>query len=174
MLLSGYSIALAETENLSALPEIERHAANLFRGWGVPDSVFAHNTSPETFAEAQRAGLLWLVLSPEQTPVAFALLERLGATLHLQEMDVHPAHGRRGLGTALLRQVFAWAKEGGYRALTLTTYRDIPWNAPFYAKLGFVTLSEAELTADLRARMAQEAALGLALERRVAMSKRLV
>ncbi len=51
--------------------------------------------------------------------------------LHLEEIDVDPSHGRRGLGTALVNAVCEWASDSGHALLTLTTFRAVPWNLPF-------------------------------------------
>jgi hypothetical protein len=34
--------------------------------------------------------------------------------------------------------VIGWAKSRRFHAITLTTFRDVPWNGPFYGSLGFV------------------------------------
>jgi GNAT superfamily N-acetyltransferase len=170
---AGYSITLAQPEHLKELPHIEQQAASLFRGWNVPDSVIEDTTPFEEFQAAREAGLLWVVLSPQLHPVGFALVEREGTWLHLEEIDVHPLHGRRGIGAALVENVCAWARACGYTQITLTTYRDIPWNAPFYARLGFEILGEDKLTPELRARVEDEAVRGLDMNRRVVMRKAL-
>jgi GNAT superfamily N-acetyltransferase len=169
----NYSIERAQPEHLQALPEIERHAAALFEGWDVPRSVLEDTTPLADFATAQAAGLLWVAVSSQHRPVGFALVERAGTVLHLEELDVHPRHGQRGVGTALVRAVCTWAREQGYREITLTTYRDIPWNGPFYERLGFVTLRAGELSRELQERVKTEAERGLDPERRVAMRKAL-
>ena len=65
-------------------------------------------------------------------PVGLALVKMLADDLpHLEEIDVHPSHGRRGLGTALVREVCEWATHCGYVMLTLTTFRAVAWNLPF-------------------------------------------
>ena len=51
-----------------------------------------------------------------------------------------PITGGRGIGRALLRAGCAWAAAHGYDELTLATYRDVPWNGPFYASEGFVEI----------------------------------
>ena len=63
---------------------------------------------------------------------------------HLAQLSVQPDHGRRGLGRALLRAACEWALGHGYDELTLTTYRDVPWNGPFYASEGFVEIGPAD------------------------------
>jgi len=80
---------------------------------------------------------------------------------HLEEIDVHPSHGRRGLGRALVRAVCDWAIVSGYVMLTLTTFRDVPWNLPFYARLGFVEISCETLRPELAAVVCEEAHRGL-------------
>lgn len=42
------------------------------------------------------------------------------------------------------------------RALTLTTFCDVPWNAPFYARLGFQRLTWQEAGERLRAILGHE------------------
>ncbi|MBI3245374.1 MAG: GNAT family N-acetyltransferase [Deltaproteobacteria bacterium] len=170
---ADYLIVLAQPEHLSELPEIERQAASLFRGWNVPAAVIEETTPLAEFQAAQAEDHLWVALSPQHHPVGFALTEPDGITLHLEEIDVHPRHGRRGVGKALVEAVCAWARDHGYIAITLTTYRDIPWNAPFYAKLGFEVLSAEELTAELRLRVDDEATRGLDSARRVVMRNEL-
>jgi ribosomal protein S18 acetylase RimI-like enzyme len=85
---------------------------------------------------------------------------------------VLPAHGRRGIGTALVRTVEEWADSGEFSEITLTTYRDLPWNAPFYARLGFTIVPEIEWDADMRRRFEQEAGLESERAKRVVMRKR--
>jgi GNAT superfamily N-acetyltransferase len=89
---------------------------------------------------------------------------------HLEEIDVHPLHGRCGVGTALVKAVCAWTCEAGYAQLTLTTFREVPWNRPFYARLGFAELSTKGLRAELAAQVAHEAARGLDPATRVVMA----
>ena len=147
-----YQIERAAPWHVRFLPDIESQAARLFDGHEVPDQVIADSTDAEAFLRSQQDGLLWVALSPSSRgePVGFALVELTDAGAHLEEMDVHPSHGRRGVGSALVRAVCAWAKTRGLREVTLTTYRDIPWNAPLYARLGFerdVSESRAALPA---------------------------
>ena len=69
---------------------------------------------------------------------ASAASTRIGGGAHLEQLSVHPDHGGRGIGRALLRAGCDWAGAHGYPELTLATYRDVPWNGPFYASEGFV------------------------------------
>jgi GNAT superfamily N-acetyltransferase len=167
-----YVVGAAASEHLPSLPQIERSAASLF-GDAVPARLLETVTALAVFAAAQRDGLLWVAIGPGDRPVGVARIESDGRRAHLAELDVLPAHGRRGIGTSLVQQVEAWALSNHIAELTLTTYREFPWNEPFYAGLGFVVVPESDLDGDLRLRFEQEAGAGSELARRVAMRKRL-
>jgi hypothetical protein len=92
----AYSIRPAQAEDVPALSAIELAAAQLLRGH-APESVLAETTDLGRFAEAARDGRLW-VAANGNIPVGFALVEMLADDLpHLEELDVDPSHGRRGL-----------------------------------------------------------------------------
>ena len=119
-----------------------------------------------------REGHLWVALAGG-TPVGFALVKMLADDLpHLEEVDVEPSHGRRGLGTALVRAVCEWAAASSFPMLTLTTFRAVPWNLPFYARLGFAEIPRERLCPELAAVVSAEAARGLAPETRAVMAYR--
>ena len=167
---SGYTITTATREHLEALSDIELAAATMFEG-SVPASVPQVSTPRSKFQSAQREGRLWVALSGE-TPVGFALVEMLAEDLpHLEEIDVHPQHGRRGLGTKLVRAICAWAMATGYHSVTLTTFRDVPWNMLFYARLGFEVIPWEALSPALRSVVQDETRRGLDPTRRVAMRR---
>jgi predicted N-acetyltransferase YhbS len=168
---SNCSIRLARDADVPALPAVEHAAVQLFIGY-APESVQEDATDECTFFHAVRKRLLWVALSGS-TPVGFAHVEMLAADLpHLEELDVHPSHGRRGLGTALVQTVCAWATGAGYSALTLTTFRAVPWNFPFYARLGFEEIPREDLRPELAAVVAKEAARGLLPDTRAVMAYR--
>ena len=77
-------------------------------------------------------------------PVGLCRIDAVGDGAHLEQLSVHPDHGRRGIGRALLRAGCAWAAARGYPELTLATYRDVPWNGPFYASEGFVEVGPVD------------------------------
>ena len=165
---SLYRISGARPADLVRLPEIELAAARLLAGH-APESVLSKTTSHEILKVAQREGRLWVALA-DDVPVGFAHVEVLDAdTAHLEEIDVHPDHGRRGLGARLVMHVCRWAADAGYRSVTLTTFRDVPWNMPFYARLGFEIVVAEDLPPVLRAIVEDETRRGLDPLSRVVM-----
>jgi GNAT superfamily N-acetyltransferase len=166
-----YTIVPARLRDIGHLAEIELAAATLLDAH-APASVLAETTDESDFRAAQADGRLWVALADE-TPVGFALVEMLAADLpHLEEVDVHPQHGRRGIGAALVRAVCEWAARSGHAAVTLTSFRDVAWNMPFYARLGFEVVPGIDLGRELQAVVADETARGLDPERRVVMRYR--
>jgi predicted N-acetyltransferase YhbS len=95
----------------------------------------------------------------------------MDGAVYVEEMDVVPAHGRRGLGARLLATVCLWAEAQGHPAVTLSTFRDVPWNGPFYRKQGFEELPEMKWTPGMRAIRDREARHGLRVEARVFMRR---
>ena len=167
-----YAIVLAEARHLEALPAIELAAAALLASH-APPAVLAEVTPRPVLEAAMSRGHLWLAMLGDR-PVGFAHVEPLTADVpHLEEIDVHPSHGRRGLGTRLVRAVCDAAAAAGRRGITLTTFRDVPWNMPWYGRLGFVELPSDAWSDALRRQVASETERGLAPSRRVAMVRRL-
>ena len=167
-----YTILLAAPEHLGALSGVERRAGARF-GAAVPEQVTARTIPLQVLEAAQHAGRLWVALAPDGEPVGFALAESSAVRAHLEELDVLPEHGRRGIGAALVSAVEQWARSQGFAELTLTTYVDFPWNADYYSKIGFEPIPVGDLDGDMLQRLEVEAAAGLERHRRVAMRKRL-
>jgi GNAT superfamily N-acetyltransferase len=171
----GYTIRKAAPSDLPSLPDIEREAASLFAsrlaelGFN-PDAPVLVN-SIETLSSAQESGRVWVAFDSLNQPVGFALVVEIDGLAHLEEMDVLPTHGRKGLGTALLETVCAWAKESGYSAVTLSTFRDVPWNAPFYGRNGFHAVEPTKFSHGLAQVVETERRRGLRTDLRVIMRR---
>jgi GNAT superfamily N-acetyltransferase len=165
-----YSITAARPRDLARLPAIELAAARLLAGH-APDAVLNETTNPIVLKNALHEGRLWVALA-DDVAVGFAHVEVIEReTAHLEEIDVDPEHGRKGLGTKLVLQVCDWAADNGYASVTLTTFRDVPWNMPFYARLGFGIVAPEHLSFALRTVVEDETRRGLDPSRRVVMRR---
>lgn len=162
-------IRLATAEDVPFLPAIEDAAGSLFEQIPATASLPLDVTPVEDFEEARRHGLLWVAEATPGALFGFALAERIDESLHLEELDVLPAYGRQGIGARLVRAVCHEARGQGFAEVTLCTFRDVPWNAPFYERLGFRILREEELTPGLAERVREEESAGLPRELRVVM-----
>ena len=168
--MNDYTIRLAYESELSKIPLIELAAADRFRETHYAYlAVDTEASVDEAYCHQQFAqGLLWVAADEMDQPVGFVVAEVLDDALFIHELDVLPDHGRRGLGRRLIAAVCERARTVGYAAVTLSTFADIPWNAPFYIRVGFCELADAELTPGLRA-VQQAEAEGLPNTNRVIM-----
>lgn len=135
--------------------------------------------SPEALAPLYRAAGAaerLLLVAPSAAPgilAGAACMALSGADAHLAQIDIDPVWQGRGAGSTLLAGAAAWARARGARRLTLTTFRDVPWNAPFYARRGFSPLPATLQSEATRAELAREAAKGYGPETRLAMARAL-
>jgi 4-diphosphocytidyl-2-C-methyl-D-erythritol kinase len=137
-------IERAQPCHVDTLCAIERKAVQLFRGHPAWASYSAELIPPELLRQAIDRGLVWVGRDGSTAPVGFVWLDaELGeGAIGIAELDVLPEHGRRGLGAALLEHACDWARAAGYRRVDLGTLADVPWNAPFYARHGFVEVDK--------------------------------
>jgi GNAT superfamily N-acetyltransferase len=163
-----YRIIPARAQDLPFLPVIELAAAKLLVGH-APESVLNETTSIRHFRQALTGGRLWVAVTGD-IPVGFVHVALLpSGAPHLEEIDVHPSHGRQGLGRRLVATACDWVAGQGHPDVTLTTFREVPFNMNFYASCGFREVSGADLEQELAAIVKAEAERGLAPERRVVM-----
>jgi GNAT superfamily N-acetyltransferase len=112
---------------------------------------------------------VWILADQQDQPIGFAIVHMLDDSVHLHEIDVSPRYARQGLGRRLIEGIACWARTAGATALTLTMFCDVPWNGPYYVRLGFRTLDVTTLNPALQAvRLAEEKA-GLPMARRICM-----
>lgn len=170
------TIRVARPADLPLLPDIEISAATLFRDMGL--EVFQGETAEtpvdftpaEVWAPIAAAGLLWVMGEGENGPLGAFLAARLEENrLHILEFDVHREHQGQGLGRRLLAFAIEEARRRGLAGLSLTTFRDAPWNAPFYASAGFAIVEGDDARGCLQAYLDREATEGLDPVRRCAM-----
>ncbi|MDZ4375602.1 MAG: GNAT family N-acetyltransferase [Phenylobacterium sp.] len=152
---------LAVEADLEHLPGIELSAASAFEGRDVPAFLFTDFAPAEAYRPHLNGGTLW-VIDDGQAPVAFLAARVEGDRLHIDELDVRRDQQGQGLGRRLLEQAAQWSRDQGLARLSLTTFRDIPWNAPFYARFGFRAWPVDEAPATIRQALRNEAAKGLA------------
>ncbi|MGW4405998.1 GNAT family N-acetyltransferase [Nonomuraea sp. NPDC004702] len=153
----------ADPDELAGLISVELAADKLFGQAGI---VFpAGTTMVEDVTDATS------VLVEGDPPAGFALIGRVDGNLHLDQLAVHPDHMRQGIGGRLVEAVADHARAVGAPAVTLTTFRDVPWNAPWYERHGFAVLPEAEWGPELRALVEHERELGIEVAPRVVMRR---
>jgi GNAT superfamily N-acetyltransferase len=159
-------IRVASLSDLPALRDIEHAAGVPFRDLGMSAIADDEPLTVDQLATYQRDGRAWVYGNP---PVAYILAEEIDGYAHIEQVSVHPGHSRHGIGRRLMDHVAQWGTSRGLAGLTLTTFADVPWNAPYYARLGFEIVTEP--SPGLRAVREHEAALGLDTWPRVVMRR---
>lgn len=109
----------------------------------------------------QEDGRAWVATVQGDQPVAYLLVEVVDGGAHIEQVSVHPDHSRQGIGRALLDTTEIWAAGLGLTALTLTTFANVPWNAPYYQRLGFQIMKSDEIGSGLHQIRELEAERGL-------------
>jgi GNAT superfamily N-acetyltransferase len=165
------SIVIRESrpEESSDLRVIELTAGERFRDVGLPEVADHDPPSIDAFTNYAIAGRSWVALDAAGHPTGFVLVDEIDSNAHIEQVSVLPTHQGRGVGRALVNRVHSWAQEMGRPAVTLITFRDVPWNAPLYLHFGFRILSEHEIGPELRTVRDQEANHGLDPATRVCM-----
>jgi GNAT superfamily N-acetyltransferase len=164
-------IRLALVEDLPRLREIERAAGAMFRDLNMSAVADDEPPSLETLRGYAQDGRAWVATDAADHPVAYALVEVVDGAGHVGQVSVHPSHAGQGLGRALIEMAATWAAQHELPALTLTTFADVPWNAPYYARLGFRVVAPDQVGDGLRRVREHEAELGLDRWPRVAMCR---
>ena len=159
--------------DVGQLPAVERSAARAFAtipelSWIVGDDVL-DEAQHRRFAAA---GWSW-VADIASAPVGFICAELVEHEVHVWEVAVDESHQQQGIGSRLMARIEAQARDAGARALTLTTFSDVPWNGPFYASLGYEVIDLQACSPRLRRILELEVQAGQPAGRRCAMRLRL-
>lgn len=165
----NYSIRLAKKNELWLLKDIEEAAATLFTTTKYGLELQLDTLSNEILEKQQKENCVWLALDEKNKAVAFAVVLIINNFAHLHEISVDPKYGRKGIGTKIIQTIMFWAKATKLKGLTLSTFRDIPWNAPFYKKLGFREMKDEEISQELQNIRNDEKINGLPLNERLMM-----
>ena len=141
----------ADAADLPVLAEIDRRAESLYRVAGIDLPVIPFPSDALHDAKA--------VFVASRPPVGYVRVDEVDGLAHIEGLAVIPGQMRTGIGSGLLEAACEWAAAHGYPAVTLITFADVPWNAPFYRERGFVPVDT--LTPELAELRDWEHAVGL-------------
>lgn len=122
---------------IKLLPQVENEADRRYASVGLGRVLAMPPASLASLEAGWREDRLWIAVSPLNRPVGFALMKFPGGTAWLDQLSVLDRWQGRGFGAALIDRTAAAARAQGFDTLYLSTYRDVPWNAPFYVRRGF-------------------------------------
>jgi GNAT superfamily N-acetyltransferase len=159
-------IRLARPDELAELIAIDDDACTLYGEAGVTVSLpeahpFVLDEQARWLAAAARGRVLLAVRAA--VPVGFCALGRVDGAAYVEQLSVRRAAMRSGVGSALLARVLGAPPPG---PVWLTTYAHLPWNRPWYERVGFRVVADGLCGPELRRHLEEErAALPLPAER---------
>jgi GNAT superfamily N-acetyltransferase len=165
------AIRAVRPDDVATLRAVERDAGERFRTVDLAEIADNEPTSEAFIAAIAAHGVAFCAVDDADMPVGFVFAGRLDHALHVYELSVATAHGGRGVGRRLMDAITDEARRLGIASLTLATFRDVPWNRPFYERLGFAEVLPADWTPAFHLLHAAERLSGLPIERRLFMRK---
>lgn len=157
----------ARPDEIEAIRALERASARRFAG--LMDDLAADEPSPAAVLTVRIMDGGLLVAVDGETVVGFAMFRRVETRAYVEQIDVLPAYAGRRIGAALLDAVAERGREAGLEGLSLSTFREVPWNAPYYRRLGFVEVADEALTTGMSSIRKEHLARGLDEAARVFM-----
>jgi ribosomal protein S18 acetylase RimI-like enzyme len=164
------TIRPATEGDLQRLVVVEVEAGQVFRTVGMT-RVAEDVPQISELRAALETNRLWVTEVGSEV-AGYITGEVLDGNAHIAQVSVAPAYAGRALGRALIEFVEDWGRAAGRPATTLTTFRDVPWNGPYYSRLGYHVLPEEDVGPELARTMTHEASLpGIDASLRCAMVK---
>lgn len=157
----SYTIRIAAQHELNSLPALEMAAAQRFRASNHPAAADGQPISVGLHARWLAHDGVWIAESPRGELAGFLVWIPLALDMYVVELDVHPQHAGRRLGSQMLDALGEFGSRLGFVRLVLRTFRDVPWNGPYYRRLGFEPLAEHEEHVELTNIRLHEASVGL-------------
>lgn len=156
-------IRAGTADDVSRLCDIEVAGSTPFAAHGMVNDELRGPMMSDDVANLDAhiaAGRLW-VATADDTVVGYVMTSEVDGNAHLDQVTVHPDVARQRIGQRLIEHAMSAARTDGFARMTLTTYRDVPWNGPYYEGLGFRAVPAEALTPAIRAIREHERALGL-------------
>lgn len=147
----GYSISTGRSEDIPAIIAVDIAASALFEATGLLTGDALKDHVPAELLEREIEGKnVFVARNQHGWPVGFALIRIRRNGIYLDQVSVHPDHGRKGIGRALVIRVLTEAELRKLPHVSLSTFRTVPWNGPFYASLGFREIPSSRLEPYMR------------------------
>ena len=159
--MCSYHVRGGSLRELERLRQIERRAGAGFADLGMAEIADDEPPGVEVLAEYCRADRLWVCADGADVAVGYVIVDRVDQCAHIEQVSVDPDHAGQRLGRLLIDTVADWARDEGLAAVTLTTFTEVPWNGPYYQRLGFAPLPANTLSPGLLQIRRREQAYGL-------------
>lgn len=167
---SEFTIRQARSTDIPLLEYVERSAAEIFRTVGLDHLLDGATVDPNLLAYMAISNTLLVAVNRWDQPIGFIGGQNIVGNFHIIELSVAQSQQGKGVGKALMSAIYEQARREGYRALTLTTFRHLPWNGPWYQRLGFSEVNAADWGREYEDILEHEAQNGLDVKQRCVMA----
>jgi GNAT superfamily N-acetyltransferase len=154
-------IRAASAADIPVLQEIEVRAGQPFAAVGMEAIAGDEPLSAEVLGEFVLDDRAWVWETADRAPAGYLIASIVDGNAHIDQVSVLPEYRGAGIGRRLIDRAVRWAADHRLPAITLTTFTEVPWNGPYYRRLGFRYLDPAAETPQLHALRAAEIAHGL-------------
>ncbi|OAF98572.1 acyl-CoA N-acyltransferase [Paraphaeosphaeria sporulosa] len=136
-----YTLREATEDDKKTLTIIELDAVALFKTIPELADLGESHASPDQLSTWLSNGRIYIA-EDNGKAVGFVAAVTMDTTLYIAEISTIREYQGKGVGLTLIAAVLDWARElsaatGRKPRVSLTTYREITWNAPYYRKRGF-------------------------------------
>lgn len=163
------SICLAREEDIPKLAGVERSAAKIFRHVGKHFLLDGPTVAPSLLRSMAASKHLWVAIEEAGEPVGFIGGYELRGSFYVAEISIAEAAQGKGIGKTLMRCMVEDVKIEGFLEVTLVTYRDLPWNGPWYRRLGFEEVEVGLMGKEYERLLEAEKEHGIDIEERCIM-----
>ena len=138
-----YSIRRATVEGFQFLPAVENAAGEVFKDIGYDDIAAMPPAPVDKYSDLLKVGgIVWTAENSDHEIIAYCAVFPLKEGLYIKELSVHKLYAKQGLGSRLLKETLTAAKSEGYKSAFLLTFKNVPFNAPYYARFGFEIITD--------------------------------
>lgn len=163
-------IRAANNADIDSIREIEISSGSAFRAVPGLEWIADEDALPDAKIRGWVAsGTAWVAEESDGRLSGFIVCENVDHASHIMQVSVRDDCQQRGIGRTLIDAATDAAREADIPVMTLTTFRDVAFNGPFYERIGFHFIDNADLDDRLQSILAAEEAAGLPIDRRCAM-----
>jgi GNAT superfamily N-acetyltransferase len=164
----------AKSADIAGIQDVEPDAGQRFKHIGMPEIAHDPPLATELLAELVRDEHVWVTEADGDQIVAYLIAIEIDGDVHIDQVSVRTKFERIGIGAALIELAAEWGKGIGARRVTLFTFEEVAWNAPYYRRLGFIALDDSAMGPELLQIFEAELATDLHHWRRVALARTLI
>lgn len=159
-----YFYRKGQYQELEALASVERSAAEKYRLFGQGHLIDGSTMPYDRLKAMFKEGHVWVALDI-YGPIGYVCGENIDGSFHVAEISVAYEFQGVGIGKKLMNTMIEDVIKERFRSITLTTFRDIFWNAPWYTKFGFYEVNP-KLVGGSFENLLEEEEINLRLDRR--------